>query len=73
MFFLGKNGTVNTVANKTLMKNEVFPVAKNTGSVDVESEHYHITGKNNKCMIWTIEDTNTVYSNNLNVEYVGDD
>lgn len=73
MFFLGKNGTVNTVANKTLMKNEVFPVAKNTGTVDVESEHYHITGKNNKCMIWTIEDTNTVYSNNLNVEYVGDD
>ena len=73
MFFLGKNGTVNTVANKTLMKNEVFPVAKNTGSVDVESTNYHITSKNNKCMIWSIEDTNTVYSNYLNVEYVGDD
>ena len=73
MFFLGKNGTVNTVANKTLMKNEVFPVAKNTGTVDVESTNYHITGKNNKCMIWTLQDTNTVYSNNLNVEYVGDD
>lgn len=73
MFYLGRDGTVNTVANKTLMKNEVFPVAKNTGTVDVESEHYHITGKNNKCMIWTLQDTNTVYSNNLNVEYVGDD
>ena len=73
MFFLGKNGSTNMVANKTLMKNEVFPTAKNTGTVDVESEHYHITGKNNKCMIWSIEDTNTVYSNYLNVEYIGDD
>ena len=74
MFFLGKNGTVNTVANKTLMKNEVFPTVKNTGTVDVESEHYYITSKNNKCMIWTLQDTNTVYSNNLNVEYnTGDD
>lgn len=73
MFYLGRDGTVNTVANKTLMKNEVFPVAKNTGSVDVESTNYHITSKNNKCMIWSIEDTNTVYSNNLNVEYTGDD
>ena len=73
MFFLGKNGTVNTVANKTLMKNGAFPMAKNIGSVDVESTNYHITSKNNKCMIWSIEDTNTVYSNYLNVEYVGDD
>ena len=73
MFFLGKNGTVNTVANKTLMKNEVFPTAKNTGTVDVESEHYHITSKNNKCMIWTLQDTNTVYSNYLNVEYIEED
>ena len=72
MFYLGRDGTVNTVANKTLMKNEAFPTSKNTGTVDVESEHYHITGKNNKCMIWSIEDTNTVYSNYLNVEYIGE-
>ena len=73
MFYLGREGTVNTVANKNLMKNEAFPVAKNTGTVDVESEHYHITSASNKCVIWSLEDTNTVYSNKLNVEYIEGD
>ena len=70
MFYLGRDGTVNQVSNRNLLKNEAFPVVKNIGLVDVESEHYHITGKNNKCMVWTLQDTNTVYSNQLEVEYV---
>lgn len=70
MFYLGRDGTVNQVSNRNLLKNDVFPVAKNTGTVDVESEHYHINSKDNKCMVWTVEDTNTVYSNHLEVEYV---
>jgi hypothetical protein len=72
MFWIGKSGTVNNVNNNTLMKNEAFPMAKNTSSVDVESTNYHFTSINNKCAVYTIEDTNTVYSNKLNVEYIGD-
>lgn len=70
MLYLGRNGTVNKTANNTLLRNEVFPIGRNTGTVDVESTHYHIRSKNSKCMVWSIQDTNTVYSNNLEVEYV---
>ena len=70
MLLLGRNGSTNGVLNKDLRENEVFPVKKNTGSVDVESIHYHISSKSSKCMIWSIQNTNTVYSNELEVEYV---
>ena len=70
MLLLGKNGNTNEVSNNELLDNEIFPVKKNTCNVDVESEHYHITSKSSKCMIWTVQDTNTVYSNQLEVEYV---
>ena len=70
MLLLGKNGKVNKREVKELLSNETFPVLHNHGSVDVESTHYHITSKSSRCMIYTIEDTNTVYSNELEVEYV---
>ena len=73
MLLLGSDGSTNNVSNKDLLVNESFPIKKNTSEVDVESTHYHITNKSSKCMIWTVENTNTVYSNQLNVEYVEGD
>ena len=68
MFLLGANGSVNGVSNNHLLENEVFPIKRNTGEAVIESEHYRITGKSNKCMIWTVQGTNTVYSNELTIE-----
>lgn len=73
MLLLGSDGSTNNVSNKDLLVNESFPIRKNTSEVNVESTHYHITNKSSKCMIWTVENTNTVYSNQLNVEYVEGD
>jgi len=72
MFYLGKAGVVNTVKVKDLDTGK-FPTGHNRGDVDVESSRYHFTGIGGKCMIWTVQDTNSVYSNNLNVEYIGED
>lgn len=69
MLLLGKDGMTNNIDNSKLLENESFPIKKNTSEVNVESTHYHITNKSSKCMIWTVQDTNTVYSNNLEVEY----
>ena len=71
LMLIGKDSTVNGVTSNELLQNEAFPVLKNVASVDVLSANYHIFGKNNKCMVWTVENTNTVYSNQLNVENVG--
>ena len=70
MLLLGRDGSTNGVLNSHLVENETFPVRKNSSEVDVESTHYHITSKSSKCMIWSIQDTNTVYSNQLEVEHV---
>jgi len=70
MLLLGKDSSTNDVVNNKLTENESFPIKKNSSEVNVESTHYHITNKSSRCMIWTIQDTNTVYSNNLEVDYV---
>lgn len=70
MLLLGKDGMTNNIDNSKLLENETFPIKKNTSEVNVESTHYHITNKSSKCMIWTIQNTNCVYSNQLEVEYV---
>lgn len=70
---IGKDSTVNGMGANELLQNEVFPVRKNTALVDVTSTNYHISSKNNKCMIWTVENTNTVYSNQLIVENIAED
>ena len=70
LLYLGADCTINGVKSDKLMVNESFPVRKNLSDVNVESTHYHIYSKNNKCMIWTIEGYNTVYSNQMGVEDV---
>ena len=62
-------GSVNGVNTGNLLVNESFPVLKNTSDVNVVTDRFSVTGKSNKCMIWTVENTNTVYSNDLEVGY----
>ena len=69
-FKIGKSCIVNNVKASNLLVNQSFPVKYNTSSVNVESERFIIQNTTNKCMIWTIEDTNTVYSNDMVVKYV---
>ena len=73
MFLIGKNSIVNGVSASNLLQNEVYPFKKCTSDVNVVSDDYLITSKDNKCVIWSVEDTNTVYSNRLSVEYIGED
>ena len=62
-------GTVNSIRKNNLNSNQVFPTLKNTGIVDVITERFNVHSKTNKCMVWTIENSNTVYSNDLEVEF----
>ena len=72
-FLIGKSSMVNNMVASNLLQNEVFPFRKCTSEINVESDDYRITGKNNKAVTYTIEDSNTVYSNHLLVEYIGVD
>ncbi len=67
---LGVNSTVNITLASNLMVNESFPVRKCTSELEVTTSRAIFTGKSNKCFIWTVENTNKVYSNKLEVEYV---
>ena len=69
LLYLGSDCTVNGVKSNKLMVNESFPMEKNVSDVNVESEHYIVRSKTNKCMIYTVEGTNVVYSNQMEVEY----
>ena len=71
LLLLGKDSWVNGVHVKDLQVNEAFPMRKNTSEINVESTNYIIVGRNNKSFIWNVEDTNTVYSNKLDVNYIG--
>ena len=69
-FKIGKNCLVNNVKTNNLIVNQSFPVKYNTSNVNVQSSRFIIHNSTNKCMIWTVEDTNTVYYNDMVVEYV---
>ena len=69
-FYLGKTGTTNRLNNNTLFENNKFNFLKNVSEINIESEQYNIQGKTNKACTWIIENTNTVYSNMLEVEHV---
>ena len=71
MLWLGSTGTVNRVNNTNLAGNDLFPIRQNRGTVDVTSTNYQFTSDGDKCIVWTLQDTNTVYSNKLNVTYIG--
>lgn len=70
---IGAEYSTNNVNNNKLFVNEAFPVGNNNCNISVESDDYRITSKSNKAFTWNIINTNTVFSNKLNVEHLGDD
>ena len=52
------------------MQRIIITEVDNTSNVEVQSSRFIIQNSTNKCMIWTVEDTNTVYYNDMVVEYV---
>lgn len=73
MLRIGGDYMTNGIENNRLLKNEQFKMLKNTSEINVESDDYHITGRNSKAITWNIVNTNTVFSNQLTVDYIGDD
>ena len=73
MLRIGGDYMTNGIENNRLLKNEQFKMLKNTSEINVESNNYHIIGRNNKAVTWNVINTNTVYSNQLTVAYTGDD
>jgi phosphoribosylformylglycinamidine (FGAM) synthase-like amidotransferase family enzyme len=69
-FFIGRNTIVNGVNSSNLTVNESFNFKKCTSDVHIETSTVIFTSKFNKTVLWTVEDTNTLYSNELEVEYV---
>lgn len=57
-----KNST-NDVANNRLTKNNAFNMKNNTGNISVNGNNYNITAN----ITWTLQNTNTVFGNNLQV------
>ena len=69
-FFIGRDTIVNGVNSSNLTVNESFNFKKCTSDVHIETSTVIFTSKFNKTVLWTVEDTNTLYSNELEVEYV---
>ena len=57
-----KNST-NGVNNNSLTKNNAFNMKNNTGNISVNGNNYNITAN----FTWTLQNTNTVFGNNLQV------
>ena len=69
-FKIGKNCIVNSIKASNLVVNQSFPVKYNTSNLNIQSSRFNIHNSTNKCMVWTVEDTNTVFYNDMVVEYV---
>lgn len=68
---IGGDFKTNDINNNLLKKNDQFKMQKNTGAISVSTENYNVLSKNNKAMTWNIVNTNTVYNNNVKIEYGG--
>ncbi len=72
MFHIGLNAKINNVLGKKLKNNENFPLLYNKGDVCIVSSNITIMESAilNKCVNWIVENTNTIYSNNMEVNNV---
>lgn len=61
----------NGLDNNLLKKNDQFKMLNNKGTIHVETDNYIVSSKNNKAMTWNIVNTNTVYNNNVIINYRG--
>ena len=69
---IGGDFQTNGVNNNLLQKNDQFKMLNNKGSIHVETDNYKVSSKNNKAMTWNPVNTNTVFNNNVKIEYTGD-
>lgn len=70
---IGGDYMTNGIENNRLLENGKFKMLNNISEINVESNNYHITGKNNKAITWNVINTNQVWSNNLNVIHIEGD
>lgn len=68
---IGGDFQTNGINNNLLKKNDQFKMLNNKGIIHVETDNYTVSSKNNKAMTWNIVNTNTVYNNNVKIEYGG--
>ena len=68
-FKLSREGSVNGVVGQNLLVNQAFPTLKNVSMVSVDTTRFNVRSHTNKCIVWTIENTNTIFNNDLEVEY----
>lgn len=68
---IGGDFQTNGVNNNLLKNNNQFKMLNNKGIIHVETDNYIVSSKNNKAMTWNIVNTNTVYNNNVKIEYGG--
>ena len=69
---IGGDFQTNGVNNNLLKKNDQFKMLNNKGTIHVETDNYKVSSKNNKAMTWNPANTNTVFNNNVKIEYIGD-
>ena len=69
---IGGDFQTNGVDNNLLKKNDQFKMLNNKGNIHVETDNYIVSSKNNKAISWNPVNSNTVYNNNLKIEYRGD-
>ena len=72
MLKIGGNFKTNGVRNNLLNKNNQFKMMNNTSEINVESDDYHITSKNSKAVTWNIINSNKVFNNNVQFDYIGE-
>ncbi len=68
---IGGDFQTNGIKNNLLKKNDQFKMLNNKGVINVETDNYNVSSKNNKAMTWNLVGTNTVYNNNVTIEYRG--
>lgn len=69
---IGGDFKTNGIDNNLLKKNDQLKMLNNKGNIHVETDNYIVSSKNNKAISWNPVNTNTVYNNNLKIEYRGD-
>lgn len=69
---ISKGYMTNGISNNNLLDNNVFPMKNNICDISVESASYEIKSKSKKSFTYTISSTNTVFSNQVSYQYIGD-
>lgn len=69
---IGGDFQTNGVDNNQLKKNDQLKMLNNKSSIHVETDNYKVLSKNNKAITWNLANTNTVFNNNVKIEYIGD-